>query len=218
MSRVLTKKTKVAGPNVAFDFSWFGTTIEIISQDRSNRLASVCDFVASLDQEWAQIKLAELERNRKENHHYSPLRHITIKETDHSKLLGELLDPNGSHGQGPLFLESFLTRIGIHAPAQGTWNVTVELGRIDILMRRDNPQSVVIIENKANDAEDQDGQLYRYWFSEIYSRNPNLDYSDPDTAARFKIIYAPALTYSRPIDSSLQRPSDLPGAPVHKVG
>lgn len=170
-------------------------------------------FITDLKNEWIPIKEAELEKNRRENHHYNPLRTISIKETDHSRILGELLNPDGSHGKGTLFLHSFLEAIEIDQPMAGTWRVTVEKGRIDILLRRDSPASVVIIENKANSAIDQQQQLYRYWLQEIYGYYPALDYDTPQTTSRFKIIYAPARAYEKPSTISLKRPEHINGAP-----
>src|SRR5690606_34578014 len=99
---------------------------------------------------------------------------------------------NGDHGEGPLFLHSFLEHIGIEEPKCGEWRVTIEAGRVDILLVRKNPLSVVIVENKARGAVDQPSQLYRYWFNEIFKRAPKLDYADVAINRRFKIIYAPA--------------------------
>lgn len=48
------------------------------------------------------------------------------------------------------------------------WTVTAEKGRVDILLKRTHPHSVIIIENKSNYANDQENQLYRYWHQEIY--------------------------------------------------
>ncbi len=170
-------------------------------------LAATRDFITSLSDSWCKIRQAEIERNRKENHHYNPLRSITIKETDHSRILGELLKPDGSHGQGRLFLDSFLRRIGID-PVEGKWIVTVEQDRIDILLRRDEPASVVIIENKSCNASDQPGQLYRYWFRQIHQRHPGLRYDYLDLEKRFRVIYLPPGEYARPGERSVVRPPD----------
>lgn len=197
----------------ADSLAWFADVLSSVTNLRLRRMQSAHDFVASLNTGWGRLKREELEKNRLENHHYSPLRFITIKETDHSRLLGELLDPNGTHGQGRRFLNSFLTMLDVYEPLQGDWTVTIEAGRIDILIRRPDPASVIIIENKANDAGDQKGQLYRYWFQEIYQRYHNLNYDDPETRKSFKIVYAPSLSFSRPSDDSLFRPVNLVGAP-----
>jgi len=69
----------------------------------------------------------------------------------------------------------------------------------------------VIIENKVHSAEDQEGQLYRYWFHEmykVYEHNPNVRYNEIETAKRFRLIYLPPRGYSRPSEWSMRRPSD----------
>ena len=165
-------------------------------------------FITSLSTSWCPIRRAEIERNLEENHHYSPLRAISIKETDHSRILGELLKPTGSHGKGDLFLKSFLRRIGI-SPVEGNWVVTVELDRIDILLRRSDPASVVIIENKACQATDQPGQLYRYWHRQIHRRHNGPNNGNPVPRERFRIIYLPPGDCTRPDERSVLRPSDL---------
>jgi hypothetical protein len=88
----------------------------------------------------------------------------------HSPLLGDLLSPTGSHGQGAVFLQCFLNRLGItDFQAKGA-TVTLEKyigqvtedsgGRIDLFLR-DLRGNCIIIENKI-DARDQDKQLIRY--------------------------------------------------------
>lgn len=93
---------------------------------------------------------------------------ISIQETMHSKLIQFLLDENESHGQGNKFLIALLNQLNISNPTEGKWYVTAESGRIDVLLKRNNPHSVIIIENKSNWAVDQPNQLYRYWFHKIY--------------------------------------------------
>jgi hypothetical protein len=88
----------------------------------------------------------------------------------HSPLLGDLLSPTGSHGQGAVFLQCFLNRLGItDFQAEGA-TVTLEKyighvtedsgGRIDLFLR-DLRGNCIIIENKIG-ARDQDKQLIRY--------------------------------------------------------
>lgn len=99
-----------------------------------------------------------------------------LEVTTHSPILGALLDPQGSHGQGPIFLELFIKRFRIKgANLEEQINldkVRVEIerhigpvtetsgGRIDILVSDDSgPQ--FMIENKIY-ANDQPNQLKRY--------------------------------------------------------
>jgi hypothetical protein len=90
----------------------------------------------------------------------------------HSRLLAELLDPHGSHGQGTLFFDKFLTATGCNGLFSDTTTVKVFVeyhigrktevsgGRIDLLLVDDSNRAV-IIENKIF-AGDQENQLLRY--------------------------------------------------------
>jgi len=99
-----------------------------------------------------------------------------LEVTTHSPILGALLDPQGSHGQGTIFLRLFIEKFEIKgAYAERAINldkVRVEIeryigpvtetsgGRIDILVSDDSgPQ--FMIENKIY-ANDQPNQLKRY--------------------------------------------------------
>lgn len=98
------------------------------------------------------------------------------KESDevrlHSKFISELLDPNGSHQQGTLFLDSFLDIIQIKNFETKNATSSIEYytgvinknkdvgGNIDILVRSQN-NKVIKIENKIY-AKEQENQLLRY--------------------------------------------------------
>lgn len=98
------------------------------------------------------------------------------KESDevglHSKFISELLDPQGSHQQGTLFLDCFLDKLGITDFETKNASSSVEYytgiinkkkdlgGNIDILIRSEN-NKVIKIENKIY-AKEQDNQLLRY--------------------------------------------------------
>jgi hypothetical protein len=115
---------------------------------------------------------------------------FTIQETMHSKLIKFLLDTHEIHGQGNFFLLEFLKILNIESPEIGTWFVTAEEGRIDVLLERKFPQSIIIIENKSNWAKDQQNQLYRYWYQAIFQKtkeHSNIFY-DTNTN-KYKIIY-----------------------------
>ena len=94
---------------------------------------------------------------------------IIGRETDevhtHSAILGELLDPKGSHGQGTVFAKHFLERLDIPNIDVSTVSVGREVmiasdSRADILIETDD--ACVVIENKIG-AADQPRQLERYY-------------------------------------------------------
>ena len=158
-----------------------------------------------LDQ-WLSTKRKLAETNRDFSLLFKPFNLFPIGETSHSRVLGELLNPQGGHGQGNLFLVSFLNMLGVPEPNRGKWAVTVERWHVDILLRRREPASVIIIENKSNHAADQSNQLYRYWHQQIHKRYPALDYSNPETKASFKVVYLPPDSSKKPAVDSLIRP------------
>jgi hypothetical protein len=74
-------------------------------------------------------------------------------EVTHSAIVAELLNPQGSHGQGELFVEAFIKSINLqdfNFELVGV-NVITEMvapnGRIDIVISNSNNQAI-IIENK----------------------------------------------------------------------
>lgn len=113
------------------------------------------------------------------------LEKLVQKETAHSKLLADLLNPNGQHGQGTQFLDFFIKRLGIE---EQTKDINLSLtfikteysipttssddphkkvnGRIDILLKcYDNfgkNKLTLIIENKLNGALFGKRQLEKY--------------------------------------------------------
>jgi hypothetical protein len=96
--------------------------------------------------------------------------HLEVRT--HSPILGELLDPNGSHGQGDTFLKLFFEELGITDLAPQRCRLRLEHyvgpineksgGRIDLVIQDvDQPSKAILIENKIF-AGDQDDQLLRY--------------------------------------------------------
>lgn len=145
---------------------------------------------------WHKDFLIDEKQNKEDGHNFNVFDlleeefNFRIYETMHSKLLKFLLDTNASHGQENSFLIEFLQLLGIDQPGEGIWHVTAEQGKIDILLQRYEPESVIIIENKSNWANDQPNQLYRYWYNAIYSKTKNSNkefYSQ--NSDRYKIIY-----------------------------
>lgn len=142
-----------------------------------------------------------------------------VNETMHSKLLAHLLNPYSDHGQKHLFINAFLDLLGVKRFSEDeNWIVTAEKGRIDLLLKRNNPHSVVVIENKSNYANDQGNQLYRYWYQEIYSsiinRHLPIDYILNPPEEFYQLIYLSPDHGKIPSNNSLLKPldwkSDLP--------
>jgi|GEM_PF-2370388 len=89
------------------------------------------------------------------------------KENFHSQIIQKLLDPNGGHNEGRIFLDCFLETFGIDKTNfQNGVVVSDELPiegsrRIDILVS--STKHAIIIENKINDAIDMNNQLVDYY-------------------------------------------------------
>ena len=133
------------------------------------------------------------EKNSQESCYFNTFDFFHLDEKMHSHIIAYLLDPTAAHGQSKLFLYEFLKLANISYSKDSqkdNWVVTAEKGRVDVLLKRKNPHSVIIIENKVHNAGDQPNQLYRYWFWEIYRPKSGLypTYAS-DNQDRYKIIY-----------------------------
>jgi PD-(D/E)XK nuclease superfamily len=157
-------------------------------------------------QQYRKIKESELENEKYFSSNFNVFDFFAVGETKHSELLGFLLDSNQTHGQSNLFLLDFLTMLNIESPEAGKWQITCEYDRIDIMLKREYPLSIIIIENKSNFAEDQPNQLYRYWYNQIYHNNPAIDYDSEKSKQNFKIIYLAPNPTKKYIDDSISKP------------
>lgn len=89
-------------------------------------------------------------------------------ENFHSDIFASLLDPDGLHGEKRLFLDQFLEYLDLEQQLNINVNnfknpvVHREKGRLDISIVDEESDKVIIIENKINDAPDQDDQLSGY--------------------------------------------------------
>jgi hypothetical protein len=90
------------------------------------------------------------------------------KENLHSDVLAAILDPEGLHKRGDLFLRLFLEYLrehhGLNISAASFQNSQVvrESGRMDLLIFDDVSREAIIIENKINGAGDMERQVARY--------------------------------------------------------
>jgi len=189
----------------------------LLAQSLSGRKKSFADYAKAL-QQFGAVQSDERQGNRLYGTGFNPLDQFDIAETTHSCLIGNLLNPRYPHGQDDLFLVHFLKLLGVRTPDQGPWAVTIEGARIDLLLKRQNPHSVIVIENKSNYAADRESQLYRYWYQQIYLPNQgrkDLDFRKVDTYERaeindrYKILYLAPDAQKKPAEHSLRRPGHL---------
>lgn len=94
------------------------------------------------------------------------------KENFHSDLLKVILNPKTTEIGNPKHLQNFLEIIGLGKNAFGNESsikkyvqVEREEHRVDLLIKYNAPKSkrAIIVENKINNADDQDNQLARYY-------------------------------------------------------
>ncbi len=170
------------------------------------------DYYSDLDFIFGRIQNIikfDFEENKTNSSNFNALTFFNIDETLHSQLIVKLLDPKSEHGQEKLFLIEFLRLLKIDEPEKGDWKITAETGRIDILLKRDNPASVIIVENKSNRAIDQQNQLYRYWYKEIYLKTKKVDTSFYEkNRNRYRVIYMPPDLFKYPDIHSVRKPQD----------
>ncbi len=160
--------------------------------------------------EYSKISRKSKEENEKSSCEFNVLKYFSIGETMHSTLLADLLNPEADHGQGAFFLNLFLEKLGIESPEKGKWFVTPEKERIDILIKRNHPHSVIVIENKSENAIDQPNQLYRYWYYQIYTPTKSLGtkYS-LGKKDKYRIVYLPSESFKKPTPNTLSKPESL---------
>ena len=133
-------------------------------------------------------------------------RKIHISEPQHSQILGDLLNPVGSHRQGDLFLKKFFETLNLENfeyNEKDFWTVTTEAERFDIRISTKSRDKIIIIENKSNGAVDQPNQLYRYWYYGIYLPQKMLV---GNKNCRSKILYLTPTTFKTPNEQTLTRP------------
>ena len=171
------------------------------------RLKDVVDICLQHSNAKKQI----IEQHRQDGHLFNTFflwnRFTGISEPTHSRILHFLLSDDNLHGQGNLFLMELLKKLNIESPEMGQWIPSAELGRVDVRLVRQNPRSVVVIENKSNWAGDQPNQLYRYWYNNIHSCAEDClpeFYQDND---RFKIVYLVPNEIKQISNHSLLKPS-----------
>jgi len=131
------------------------------------------------------IRTLAAERDRLESPHFNVFQVLGIHEREvktHSAFLANLLDPQGTHGQGGLFMRAFLDlameKLTPSPPEAFTqlpetgWEIRCEVatdfGHIDIVLQNPGESALIVIENKIY-AGDQERQLERYgeWMNSL---------------------------------------------------
>jgi hypothetical protein len=146
----------------------------ISSKSSTARFSDFTLEFGSLSRRLEAITRQQSEANRTEASQFNLLDWLGIErlEDAHTRILKNLLDPRGTHGQGDLFLRRFLSQFsylyGIDAEKVSSCadflvrkEETSVFGRTDISLWSSRLSVAIIIENKI-DAADQNEQLKRY--------------------------------------------------------
>jgi hypothetical protein len=177
---------------------------------KSIKASETLAFIDTIITEYQLADERLKEKNKAHSILFNPLTFFPIGETMHSFLIANLINPNAEHGQGNLFLKSFLKLLDIEVTEKDNWIVTAETGRVDVLLRRHHPHTVVVIENKSNYAGDQENQLYRYWYQEIYlpnhKRYGEKTVEETTNNKNYQIIYLTPAEWKVPSDNTILRP------------
>ena len=197
----------------------FGAVLTAYLALKNRQMGPNLRQVGEIIDEWLSAKSKSEASNKEFGTLFNPLALVPLRETIHSRIIGELLNPHGDHGQRALFLQCLLRYLEIPEPNVGEWWLTCEEDRIDLKLERTAPASVILIENKANDAEDRPNQLYRYWHRQVYRRYPKLAYDHVQTRRSYRIIYLSRDGKKMPEPHSLTRPDGWKGinpAPIYE--
>lgn len=132
---------------------------------------NVSQFLSKLAQRLKGFEATEERNNRKTAENFSPFRYIRLDENMTSAILADLLNPKGAHGQGRLFLNSFLVTCGLSstffphgtevrvATEAATYGITQSSRRMDIFLSGGG--NCLAVENKIG-AADQETQVADY--------------------------------------------------------
>lgn len=140
-----------------------------------NNINQIVDSLISINQVIENFRLQREKNELYDSNRFNPFQFLQTDEMGLSKILAFLLDPKETHGQGDLFLNSFLKFIGKHQflayqkiniyREKITKETTKENRRHDIFIEGllDNKIAWVIsIENKLQGAVDQPDQMNDY--------------------------------------------------------
>ena len=141
----------------------------------ANNINQVVDSLISINQVIENFRLQREKNELYDSNRFNPFQFLRTDEMGLSKILAFLLDPTETHGQGDLFLNSFLKFIGKYQflayqkvniyREKTTQETTQENRRHDIFIEGllgNKIAWVISIENKLQGAVDQPDQMHDY--------------------------------------------------------
>lgn len=150
----------------------------------TNNINQIADSLISIRKVIEKFRLQREKTELYDSNRFNPFQFMQTDEMGLSKILAFLLDPKETHGQGDLFLNSFLKFIGKHRFLAydnikiTSEKTTIQNRRHDIFIEGfiDNKRHwIVSIENKLRFASDQEAQLKDYR-DDIEKGYPNIEY------------------------------------------
>jgi len=131
------------------------------NKEKNNTDKSDYNFLLKTYKEFKNIQ----EKDKKQGLNDFNLLTTVLKYHDevrlHSRMIGALLDPEGAHNRGSLFLEIFLKQVGLDSWFKDVKNVSVRIEYKDIDLYLSDGKKHLIIENKIW-AGDQPCQIMKY--------------------------------------------------------
>ena len=170
-----------------------GVLRDRLTSARAQRRKQLGSFFAGLGPRLAGARAVEAELAHRIASRFNVFDYLRDDELGFSRVVSDLLDPTGPHGQRTLFLDAFLRLIGDLEDRQtideGHVAVTTERAidtgsrRLDIsvvISAPGQPPRCIAIENKPY-ADDRDGQVqaYRQWLDHEYDGRFLLIYLSP---------------------------------------
>ena len=164
---------------------FFGTLDQRLEDARQAGQRVLERFFAELGPRLETARTLERELDRQLARRFNVFDYLRTDELGLSKMIGDLLDPEGSHGQGAAFLECLTDKLEFakdcnlsRSKVDVELSITNEHGekrRIDIAVRIDDAHGkhCLAIESKANYAVDQRDQVqdYLWWLEQNYSKH-----------------------------------------------
>ena len=164
---------------------FFGTLNQRLEDGRQAEQRVLERFFDELGPRLETARTLERELDRQLARRFNVFDYLRTDELGLSRIIKDLLDPAGDHGQGAAFLECLTKRLGFAKDcdlSDSKIEVDVELPimdgrrRIDIAVSIDDDahgKHCLAIENKANYAGDQDNQVRDYlrWLELNYSES-----------------------------------------------
>jgi hypothetical protein len=156
-------------------------------QHVSDILVRFCTDLSNLKSGYLELRHSLEEDNRCEAFDFnvfSILDRGHYEVTTHSAFLAEILNPRGTHGQGTLFLNLFLSELSGLSELEindGDWFVIRECENVDIRIENYNSSKAIFIENKIY-SDAHSGQLSRYYeiWKKRFSKGGAFIYLTPD--------------------------------------